>query len=144
MRKIMSVMLKLIKIKVTTFLVLISRKTCLMSHSALISTYQNKSSNQHSLTKFKILVLNSKAQLYKWLLNLLNILRVDAIELIARKNIVSVLRMVESAPKSVFASIVIINQQQPVSKLMYSNSGKCHTCSKIFKGNVEAVIFKTF
>jgi len=47
----------------------------------------------------------------------LSTLHVDAIESIAKKNIASALRTGESAPKSVFASIVTISLQLPGSKL---------------------------
>lgn len=142
MIKIMSVMPKPTKISVTIFLVLILKKTCLMSHAASTLTYQTKPQNLISLIKLNILAYKSKLQLSKQSHNQLSIHHVDAIESIAKKNIANVLRMVESAPKSVFALIVIINLQYPVSKLMYSNFGKSHTCSKTFNEIIELLIFQ--
>jgi len=74
-------------------------------------------------------------------LSLRNIHLVDAIESIARKDIVSALEMGVSAHKSVFASIAIINQVLPDLKLMLRTCGKFLTCSTTSRGISEPMIF---
>ncbi len=101
------------KIKATTFLAFVSNKTCLKTHACSTQTCSNKPQRMTSSNKLKTHVYQLKQQLFQLWPNPSNIHHVDAIESIARKNIVSALGTGESVPKSVFALTAIINRWSP-------------------------------
>ena len=122
-------MSNVLKFRLTTFLGLTSKKICSSNHPSPSQIFLKTEISNFYLSKISCLAFRSKVQLFLLPLNLQNTNLADAIESIAKKNIVSVLGMAESVQKCVFVSIVIINPSLLVSKLTYSSSGRYLICS---------------
>lgn len=98
------------KIRLITFSELVSKKICSRNHPSPFPRFLKRRISQLYLNRQNSRVSMSKVQQLQPSQNPFSILHVDAIEYTARRNIVSALGMAESAPKSVFVSIALINR----------------------------------